>query len=145
MKPLLSPILDIEYYLPEFTYFKLEKLFMKDDNEEKNEFKLTMDIDKILKLSEQNQITMNNIKEIFDKSSKKSRENYLRKIYTKSNPKLAESLKKISNNLDLGKEDEFTKIEHNIFDKNSIDIKKPKYVLACLVKTSHHIKGVVSV
>ena len=142
MKPLLSPILDIEYYLPEFTYFKLEKLFMKDDNEEKNEFKLTMDIDKILKLSEQNQITMNNIKEIFDKSSKKSRENYLRKIYTKSNPKLAESLKKISNNLDLGKEDEFTKIEHNIFDKNSIDIKKPKYVLACLVKTSHHIKGV---
>ena len=42
----------------------------------------------------------------------------------------------------MGKEDEFTKIEHNIFDKNSIDIKKPKYVLACLVKTSHHIKGV---
>ena len=147
MKPLLSPILDIDYYLPEFTDFKKEKMFRpnteEDNNSKENEFKLTMDMDKILKISEQNQIAMNNIKEVFGENKKKLRENYLRKIYLKSNSKLAESLQKISNNLDLGKEDEFTKLEHNEGEQNkSIDIKKPRYVLACLVKTSHHIKGV---
>ena len=140
MKPLLSPILDIDYYLPEFTDFKKENLFM--DNEENNKFKLNMDIDKILKLSEQNQIAMNNIKEVFGGNKKKLRENYLRKIYQKSNPKLASSLQKISNNLDLGKEDEFTKLDQNEGESSICNINKPKYVLACLVKTSHHIKGV---
>ena len=146
MKPLLAPILDIEYYLPEFTDFKKENLFVKENNDEnndeKNKFKITMDIDKILKLSEQNQITMNNIKEVFNESKKKLRENYLRKIYLKSNTKLAESLQKISNNLDLGKEDEFTKLEHSEGEAGSFDKKQSRYVLACLVKTSHHIKGV---
>ena len=91
MKPLLSPILDIDYYLPEFTDFKKENLFKKNDKEEQNEFKLIMDLDKILKSSELNQIAMNNIKEIFGGNKKKLRENYLRKIYYKSNPNLAES------------------------------------------------------
>ena len=144
MKPLLSPILDIDYYLPEFTYFKKDDLFKKNDKEEQDEFKLTMDLDKILKSSELNQIAMNNIKEIFGGNKKKLRENYLRKIYMKSNPNLAESLQKISNNLDLGKEDTFTKLEHleGELKSKSFDIKKSKYVLACLVKASHHIKGV---
>ena len=69
MKPLLSPILDIDYYLPEFTDFKKEKMFRpnmeEDNNSKENKFKLTMDMDKILKISEQNQIAMNNIKEVF--------------------------------------------------------------------------------
>ena len=99
MKPLLATILDIDYYLPELKGFKKENLFRKENNDEnnqeKNKFKLIMDIDKILKLSEQNQITMNNIKEIFGESKKKVRENYLRKIYLKSNIKLAERLQKI--------------------------------------------------
>ena len=103
-----------------------------------------MDLDKILKSSELNQIAMNNIKEIFGGNKKKLRENYLRKIYLKSNPNLAESLQKISNNLDLGKEDTFIKLEHleGELKSKSFDIKKPKYVLVCLVKASHHIKGV---
>ena len=29
MKPLLAPILDIEYYLPEFSGFKIDNLFSK--------------------------------------------------------------------------------------------------------------------
>ena len=85
---------------------------------------------------------MNNIKEIFGESKKKVRENYLRKIYLKSNTKLAESLQKISNNLDLGKEDEFTKLESSEGETDTSDKKPPRYVLACLVKTSRHIKGV---
>ena len=144
MKPLLEPILDIEYYLPEFSGFKIDSLFIKN-KESKQEFKLTMDIDKILKLSEQNQIAMNNIKESFGEKKAKIRENYLRKIYLKSNKELAESLKNITNNLDLGKEEEFTKLEH-AGETNTTTISKAlpvkKYFLSCLVKTSHHIKGV---
>ena len=148
MKPLLAPILDIEYYLPEFSGFKIDSLFL-NSNETPNGFKLTMDIDKILKLSEQNQIAMNNIKESFGEKKAKVRENYLRKIYLKSNKELAESLKNITNNLDLGKEEEFTNVDHSSStgetNKSTLSktktIKK-KYFLSCLVKTSHHIKGV---
>ena len=75
MKPFLSPILDIEYYLPEFTDFKLENLFTDNDGGgyfDKNKFKITMDIDKILKLSEQNQISLyNSMRESFDETKKR--------------------------------------------------------------------------
>ena len=81
MKPLLVPILDIQYYLPEFSGFKIDTLFSQNYDG----YKLTMDIDKILKLSEQNQIAMNNIKENFGEKKAKIRKNYLRKIYLKSN------------------------------------------------------------
>ena len=146
MKPILVPILDVEYYLPEFSGFKIENLFVEGKDGNNKGFKLTMDIDKILRLSELNQIAMNNIKESFGEKKNKVRENYLRKIYLKSNPELAESLKKITNNLDLGKEDEFTKLEHSSSSgssesKNKKAAKK-KYYLCCLVKASHHIKGV---
>ena len=56
-------------------------------------------------------------------------------------------MKKITNSLDFGKEVEFTKVEHAA-EKNNTNISKgnnstkTKYFLACLVKTSHHIKGV---
>ena len=148
MKPLLAPILDIEYYLPEFSGFKIDSLFV-NSNETSNGFKLTMDIDKILKLSEQNQIAMNNIKESFGEKKAKIRENYLRKIYLKSNKELAESLKNITNNLDLGKEEEFTNVDHSNSNSETSNVNsskakslKKKYFLSCLVKTSHHIKGV---
>ena len=146
MKPILEPILDIEYYLPEFSGFKVNTLFTPKDEINKG-FKLTMDIDKILRLSELNQIAMNKVKESFGEKKNKARENYLRKIYLKSNKELAESLKKITNSLDFGKEVEFTKVEHAA-EKNNTNISKgnnstkTKYFLACLVKTSHHIKGV---
>ena len=147
MRPILVPILDVEYYLPEFSGFKIENLFLEKEKNgnNKNGFKFTLDIDKILKLSEQNQISMNNIKESFGEKKSKIRENYLKKIYLKSNPKLAESLKKITNSLDFGKEEEFTKLEHTNDDSSSDDNNnnlKNKYFLSCLVKTSHHIKGV---
>ena len=64
MKPILEPILDIEYYLPEFSGFKVNTLFTPNDEVNKR-FKITMDIDKILKLSELNQIAMNKVKESF--------------------------------------------------------------------------------
>ena len=135
MKPILTPILDIEYYLPEFSGFKISSLFR--NNEENNDkFKITMDIDKILRLSEQNQIAMNNIKESFGEKKNKVRENYLKKIYLKSNEKLAQSLKKIANSLDFGKEEEFTNLDHTNekSDNNTSNSGKSKYFLSCLVK-----------
>ena len=143
MKPILTPILDIEYYLPEFSGFKISTLF-RNNEENDDKFKITMDIDKILRLSEQNQIAMNNIKESFGEKKSKVRENYLRKIYLKSNEKLAQSLKKIANSLDFGKEEEFTNLDHSNEknDNNTSNNAKSKYFLSCLVKTSHHIKGV---
>ena len=131
MKPILKPIIDISYYLPEFSGFDPNQLFL-EDNENKI-FKLNMDIDKVFKSSESN-----NQENISEDNNKNIEENYLVNIYKKSNPDLYEKLLKISNNLEFGKEEEFFMIQRD----NSKEIKK-KYFLCCLVKTSHHIKGVV--
>ena len=135
MKPVLTPILDISYYLPAFSSFDPKNLFNQEDSENNEKFKLIMDIDKILKSSEQNIA----LKEIKNKMEEKNEENYLRNIYAKSNPELAESFKRIANSLDFGKEEEFTLIKESKSSKNK---NEKKYFLSCLVKTSHHIKGV---
>ena len=151
MKPVLSPILDMSYYLPEFSGFNIDSLFNKPKNDDKdkqkkNNFKLSMDIDKILRSSEINQITMNNIKESFGGKKAEIKENYLRGIYNKSSSELANSLLKIANHLDFGKEEEFFFIEKENKtndNNNATNLKKnKKYFLSCLVKPSHHIKGV---
>ena len=147
MKPIITPILDITYYLPEFSGFNPSLLFnppKKNEKPKKSNFKLSMDIDKILKSSEQSQSKNINSK---GKPSE-IKENYQRNIYKKSNPDLARSFLKISNHLDFGKEEEFFFIEkaeksNNKNSENIENIKKnKKYFLSCLVKASHHIKGV---
>ena len=139
MKPLLVPILDINYYLPTFSNYNPETMFKeKNDDKNNNTFKLCMDIDKILKLSEQNQIVMENIKKTFGDTKKIIKYNYLRNIYLKSNKDLYDNLLKISNNLDFGKEEEFALLNN----QNKKTKNKKEYYLGCIVKTSHHIKGV---
>ena len=136
MKPLLVPILDIDYYLPHFLGIKKKDLF---NNLSEKYTKLIMDIDKILRLKERSQIIINTIRESFGEIKPIAKENYLRSIYIKSNEKLAEKLSVISNNLDFGKEEEFTILEN---DTNNNNTQKQMFFLSCLVKTSHHIKGV---
>ena len=150
MKPLLVPIFDMSYYLPNFTGFDSEKLF----NEKNNQI-INLDIDQILKLND-SQNSLDNVlnskdsKEnnldttikINELNDEKKEENYLRELYIKSNPELAEKLLKISNNLDFGKEE-----EEYIEEKAGTGTIRPlnqskEYFLSCLVKTSHHIKGV---
>ena len=133
MKPLLVPILDINYYLPDFSGFDSTTIFNT-----KEKFLAYMDIDKIKKIKD------DKIKEDEKKSIK---ENYLRKIYMKSNPDLADKLLKISDSLDFGKEEEFSvfkeeKDTKNNSEENKNNEEEKKYYLSCLVKTSHHIKGV---
>ena len=141
MKPILVPILDIVYYLPTFSDFDSSKLF-KDTNTAGNKFELNLDIDKILKSSEQNQVVLKNIQKTFgqEKSSDILKENILRNIYIKSNKDLAENLFQIANKLDFGKEEEFAFVEKK--DSSNSNKKNKKYYLSCIVKTSHHIKGV---
>ena len=135
MKPILCPIMDMSYYLPEFSGFNPDTLFNIDiNNNDNNNYKLTMDMDKIIKTSEENNTQSNT-------NDKQNTENFLRNIYIKSNPELAKNLQKISNNLDFGKQEEFAILEKTNKSKNEGGIKK-KYFLACLVKPSHHIKGV---
>ena len=143
MRPILVPILDINYYLPDFTNFDKNNLFKKTEKEgeEESNFSINIDIDKILKSNEQNQLLIKNIKESMIQESDIP-ENYLRKIYIKSNPILAENLFQISNKLDFGKEAEFTFLRKESTLNYSSKIIKKNYFLCCIVKPSHHIKGV---
>ena len=144
MKPLLVPILDIPYYLPDFSGFDSSTIFNT-----KNKLIVNMDIDKIVK---------NKGDSKKDDEKKNLNENYLRKIYTNSSPALADKLLKISDSLDFGKEEEFSVFKEEKETKNNTENKdekesesekeklqektKKNYFLSCLVKPSHHIKGV---
>ena len=132
MRPLLVPILDIEYYLPQFSAFDAKKFFNKEPKKIIN-----LDIDQILKSENQKNIELDN--------NNISDENILRDIYIKSNKKIAEKLKKISDTLDFGKEEEEYNLieEKGKFKKNKNEKVESKiYFLSCLVTTSHHIKGI---
>ena len=130
MKPILVPIVDVSYYLPQFSGFDPKLLFNDSKFIEQN--KIIMDIDKILK--EKTNINNDDNKKTDIKNSQN--ENFLRKIYFKSNEELANKLSKIADKLDFGKEEDFIVI------KDDTNTNKTKYYLGCLVKTSHHIKGV---
>ena len=137
MRPLIAPILDINYYLPQFTEFNKDNLFNKKENLNNNDSfsckcDLTLDIDKIFKLSNsKNGNSISNKKNIVDdenkindnininsfindnekkmndgllKNDNESNTNYLAQIYQKSNPKLYKLIKKISNKVDFNKE-----------------------------------------
>ena len=143
MKPVLVPIIDISYYLPEFSGFNPKNLFKNDNN--KSIFKLNLDIDKVLKSYEIN-VQDSSISSLNpNKEKEENKENYLLSIYKKSNPVLYEKLLNIANNLEFGKEEEFSYVEREekSSKKKTEEVKKArKYFLSCLVKTSHHIKGV---
>ena len=129
MKPILIPIFDINNYLPDFSEYDSDNLFIN-----KPKVIVNMDIDIYTKFKEDNYKRQETVI--------MSKENYLKKIYYKSNKVLFEKLSKISDSLDLGKEDEFSLLKE---DKNNLkenNNQKVNYYLCCLVKPSHHIKGV---
>ena len=149
MRPLLVPILDINYYLPNFSSFETKNYF----NEEPKQI-IDLNLDKILKSENYNDqdISKSDIN-ININNNNSNNENILRNIYMKSNPKIVEKLMKINDKLDFGKEEEeYNLVEEKekseIKDLNQNDeiiINKSQskiYFLSCLVKTSHHIKGV---
>ena len=125
MKSLLVPIIDISYYLPNFTHFNSNDLFYNSPDIISN-----MDIDKD-SIVDEDLIKRKETKVI-------TNDNYLKKIYAKSNLTLFKKLSQISDSLDLGKEDEFSILK----GENNSQNESKYYFLCCLVKPSHHIKGV---
>ena len=138
-KPYLVPILDLDYYIPAFTKFNVNTLF-RDTYEQ---FKLGLDIDAILKSQTNMQDKSNEF------ITKGNNVNFIRQIYKKSNPELSYSYLKINNKMDLGKDAEIIRSLTTKSATSKMTIvgnnNQPKRYLCCLVKNSHHIKGVISV
>ena len=141
MKPILMPILDLDYYIPNFTHYDINFMFTDDTMKNKKD-KINLDIDQILKIDE-NSSNNNNNTEINEKEISPI-DNYLRHIYKNSNVELAKNYLLISKTLDLGKDnDEYRPSNKN--KSNNKEEKNKNYYLCCIVKTSHHIKGVISI
>ena len=201
MKPLIAPILDLDFYLAKFTNFEKEKLFNKNinknDQDTNNYFDLILSIDKIFEITQKNKNNTNNninsnlIIENIKENESDENKNYLKQIYLKLDPKLYQKYLKISSNFQGNKNEKnntnpqnnsnISENKNNSSDINNnnngnsktnitmtfySDFNEMKrlntiaindsesdqififnninYYLCCLVKTTHHIKGVFS-
>ena len=120
MKPLISPIIDINYYLPEFTDYNKDTLFRHDNKNKEiksNNNDFILDIDNLLKMPNDQKDLVNNKKTTINnnneenlktllKNEDESKKIILNQIYHKSNSKFCEFLIKLSNILDFGKDEE---------------------------------------
>ena len=89
MRPILTPIFDIKYYLPEFNDFDTNNLFLKNNSKEnktKNSYNLILDFDSIIKIPNLSK----------NEQNKSSNNFILRGKLYKSNQKYYDFLEKIS-------------------------------------------------
>ena len=133
-KILLTPVLDIDYSLPNFSKFDTKKLF----NANNYDYKINLDIDNIL-----SDIITNENENLNDIQLKKNIYgfNYLECIYRLTYDKLWEQYKNYDqkpifdnniSNLDIIKNKDINKNNENIFN-------------CCFVKLTHHIKGFIEI
>ena len=96
MRPILAPIFDINYYLPEFNDFDTKNLFLNNNSKENNNnfFNLILDFDSIVKISNSSKNEQNKISPSKEKNQT-IKFNLREKLY-KSNQKYYDFLKKIS-------------------------------------------------
>ena len=200
MRPLLTPIFDIKYYLPEFNHFDTKKLFMSDNSKykkPKNSLNLILDFEQIVKrhnspktdknklpIKEKGKTNKFILREKLYKSEHKYY-NFLEKISKLLKEELTEEETKeqkekeihseeedepfknirasdtvvtekrgtLSTRLSTMKEQRYKRASFTFnFFGFSIDKKKEKikkdeiftgkeYLVCCLVKQTHHIKG----
>ena len=166
-KPLLSPILDVKYYLPDFSQFDKNNLF----NYENFKYYINLNINEILGKNNSNeQIYENSHNKTLINSNNTLEFNYLKSLYKhnyeeiwklynhKKQDSPFSSLEKqkldiISNYI---KKEIKIKLKNNINDnkninkeiprnsiksENQIISKEIKYMNCCFIKSSHHIKG----
>ena len=114
LRPFLVPILDIKYYTPKFSKFDENKLFNNNDIEKPKYKNICLDIDKI-----------------FSGNNDKDNENDIFELLEEDNSKTTNK----SNNI-------------NIFGQQRKDKDKDKNVkknyICCLIKATHHIKGILN-
>ena len=152
--PLLSPILDIDYYMPDFSKFDRKKLFNTGDYN----YKICLDIDDILRdeMDEKIENDKNNNKNTnkpaqLDFVKNNYNFNYLESLYKSSNDKIWEKYAS-----DYIPQFNFNKIilENKVtFDmflasrtisKSDEDRRIENQYNCCIVKQTHHIKGYIS-
>ena len=130
MKPLLFPILDMNYYLPPFKEFDKNKLFKQNEENKQNNdssYDLILDLDKILKLStkQENEITKEkkNRSKTAKKLGCKNTPNYLA-LYKNTNPKLYELVRNISKAIEVDKKENIEDNEEESNKKENNDEEK---------------------
>ncbi len=133
-RPILIPILDIDYYLPTFTKFDPSKLFLSNEND--LNYLISLDIDKILGkacavINEENN-TINSLEG-----------NYLSKIYKNVDQKIKNIYQLIN---EIITENIHNHKQYELFPKVKM-ASDPKFLKfesvfdCCYVKLSHHIRG----
>ena len=148
---LMKPILDIDYYLPNFKKFDKSKLF----NTNNYSYQINLDIDKILfddSQEDQNDDKKTKENEPLFKSNKNSNGfNYLECIYKYSYDDLWQKYQSYYNQkINIGKVGLANKASYDILISNkeiSKDIKKMRIeniYYCCMVKLTHHIRGYAS-
>ena len=199
MRPLISPIFDINYYLPNFSSFKAENLFLKDNSKENieiNSYDLILDFEQILMISKKSKPENKNSSQSLSK--KAANKLSLRERYYKQDQKYYDFLEKMSelineeingepnpeyieeknsleeeklkiNDLPMKRAEKLNTVstrpstlkevyrkERISFDSSFVNLSYDKekgkikheeifagieYVICCLVKSTHHIKG----
>ena len=160
IKPLLVPILDIDYYTPPFKKFDKAKLF----NDNNYKYKINLDIDDILLdgVGEEKNKIENNINGNMIIEEKKDKEEFITKK-NKYGFNFLESQYKLPYNdvwekyinfskqkivfeklISLYKEPYSTLINSKKMSKNIENIQRENIYNCCIVKLTHHIKGYIS-
>ena len=148
-KILLSPILDLKYYLPNFSKFDVSNLFNKEDYK----YYICMDVDEILKISDKKEEKNNNDKKMIKYNSHDF--NYLESLYKNQYNNLWDIY--YTHLIEENNENENTDI-NNISSKevfelllqrklNSINeenVQSENLYNCCIVKPTHHIRGYIT-
>ena len=156
IKPILVPILDIDYYLPEYSKFQKDKLF-NVKNEYK--YKINMDIDILFEEEEEKEPEneYNKVKLLYlslwndyDKNKLRNHQNcfhYKNLLNEMTMEEMLIEKKKYSNEIqqkeEKEKEKEMTKEQQDqIKHKNR---NEDEFIHCCLVKQAIHIRGIISI
>ena len=169
IKPLLVPILDLDYYSPPFKKFDKTKLFKKDNYN----YKINLDIDDILLDESEINNNNNNINNQNEKNNDINTKNIIienkndnqdfKILKNKYGFNFLESLYKLSYNelwdkyqlfskqkiifqrlIALNKEPYSTLINSKKMSKNIENIQRENIYNCCIVKLTHHIRGYIS-
>ena len=150
--PLLCPVLDIDYYMPDFGKFDRKKLFNPGDYN----YKISLDIDDILRDELDEQIEndkKNNKVNTPDLNFKKNNYNfnYLEAIYKSSNDKIWEKYaSSYIQPFNFNKIILENKVTFDMFlgsrtiSKTDEERRVENQYNCCIVKQTHHIKGYIS-
>ena len=146
-KILLSPILDLNYYLPKFSKFNIANLFNKNDYK----YYVNLDIDDILNVNEENK-KENNKNENYIKNNNHNfnylvclYKNQYNNIWDNYYSNLIEEKKENIENSSLSSKEVFELLFQNKLNNvNEENIQSENLYDCCIVKPTHHIKGYIT-